>query len=232
MHYHHRNYPDINELQPSEIETIWFPNFVFENTKQKLSSLIDDKASLSVLKVGEGVLNGNQDTENKLIFKGKENPFQYKRFYSLVFECEFSLHWYPFDTQDCYLDIKHSKDSLLQFIIKEFKYEGPHDLTEYNVKKIHMIIMDDGKLRVEVHVQRRLMSLILTAFLPTIILNIMGHMSNYFKEFFFEGIMSLNVTVMLALTTIFLRYFNIKFLSTSKKSFLSVSAQIFPLLLI
>ena len=89
-----------------------------------MGSLIDDKASLSVLKVGEGVLNGNQDTENKLIFKGKENPFQYKRFYSLVFECEFSLHWYPFDTQDCYLDIKHSKDSLLQFIIKEFKYEG------------------------------------------------------------------------------------------------------------
>ena len=69
-----------------------------------------------------------------------------------------------------------------------------------------MFMMVDGKLRVEVHVQRRLMSLILTAFLPTIILNIMGHMSNYFKEDFFEGIMSLNVTVMLALTTIFLRY--------------------------
>ena len=203
-----RDPPDINGLKPTEIETIWFPNFVFENTNQKLNSLVDDKASLSVLKVGEGVLNGNQDTENKLIFKGKENPFQYKRFYSLVFECEFSLHWYPFDTQDCFLDIQPSKDlnKLIQFVNKDFKYEGPNDLTEYNVKKISMSMLDDGKLRVEVHVQRRLMSLILTAFLPTIILNIMGHMSNYFKEDFFEGIMSLNVTVMLALTTIFLRY--------------------------
>ena len=208
MHYHHRNYPDINELQPSEIETIWFPNFVFENTKQKLSSLVDDKASLSVVKAGEGKLNGNQATENKLIFKGNENPIQYERFYSLVFECVFSLHWYPFDTQICYLDIQPSKDSkkILQFITNEFKYEGPRDLMEYNVKKIAMLMMDDGTLRVEIHVQRRLMSLILTAFLPTIILNIMGHMSNYFKEDFFEGIMSLNVTVMLALTTIFLRY--------------------------
>ena len=202
-----RDPPDINGLKPTEIETIWFPHFVFENTNQKLNSLVDDKASLSVLKVGEGKLNGNQNTENKLIFNGKENPVQYERFYSLVFECDFKLQWYPFDTQVCFLDIQPYKalKKIIQLTNDEFKYEGPLDLTEYNVKKITMFMMDDGKLRVEVHVQRRLMSLILTAFLPTIILNIMGHMSNHFKEFFFEGIMALNVTVMLALTTIFLR---------------------------
>ena len=49
------------------------------------------------------------------------------------------------------------------------------------------------------------MSLILTTFLPTILMNIVGHMANYFKEDFFEGLMSLNVTVMLVLTTLFLR---------------------------
>ena len=53
------------------------------------------------------------------------------------------------------------------------------------------------------------MSLILTTFLPTILMNIIGHMSNYFKEDFFEGLMAMNVTVMLVLTTLFLRkYFN------------------------
>ena len=36
-------------------------------------------------------------------------------------------------------------------------------------------------------------------------MNIVGHMANYFKEDFFEGLMSLNVTVMLVLTTLFLR---------------------------
>ena len=49
------------------------------------------------------------------------------------------------------------------------------------------------------------MSLILTTFLPTILMNIVGHMANYFKEDFFVGLMSLNVTVMLVLTTLFLR---------------------------
>ena len=49
------------------------------------------------------------------------------------------------------------------------------------------------------------MSLILTTFLPTILMNIIGHMSNYYKENFFEGLMAMNVTVMLVLTTLFLR---------------------------
>ena len=101
-----------------------------------------------------------------------------------------------------------------------FEYDGPLDLTEYNVKKTQMMIENETVLRVEVRprlgrlmkfdsfqivIQRRLLSLILTTFIPTIILNVIGHMSNYFKEFFFEGLMGLNVTVMLVLTTMFLR---------------------------
>ena len=49
------------------------------------------------------------------------------------------------------------------------------------------------------------MSLILTTFLPTILMDIIGHMSNYYREEFFEGIMAMNVTVMLVLTALFLK---------------------------
>ena len=52
---------------------------------------------------------------------------------------------------------------------------------------------------------RRLLSLILTTFLPTILMNIIGHMSNYYREDFFPHIIALNVTVLLVLTTLFLR---------------------------
>ena len=57
----------------------------------------------------------------------------------------------------------------------------------------------------QIIIQRRLLSLILTTFLPTILMNIIGHMANYFKEDFFEGLMAMNMTVMLVLTTLFLR---------------------------
>ena len=49
------------------------------------------------------------------------------------------------------------------------------------------------------------MSLIFTTFLPTILMDIIGHMSNYYREKFFEGIMAMNVTVMLVLTTLFFK---------------------------
>ena len=54
-------------------------------------------------------------------------------------------------------------------------------------------------------IQRRLLSLILTTFLPTILMNIIGHMSNYYREDFFPHIIALNVTDLLVLTTLFLR---------------------------
>ena len=88
-------------------------------------------------------------------------------------------------------------------------YEGENCLNEYCVYDITMSIESVKNItiaRVKITIARRVEGLILTAFIPTLILNIIGHMSNYFKECFFEGLMSLNVTVMLALTTMFLRY--------------------------
>ena len=128
----------------------------------------------------------------------------------LLLECEFSLHWYPFDTQNCFLDIRPTSDleDFIQLVVNNFTYVGPMDLTEYSVQNMDMRlekIDNHSNLIVEIFIQRRLPNLILTAFIPTLILNVIGHMSNYFKEFFFEGLMSLNVTVMLVLTTMFLR---------------------------
>ena len=36
-------------------------------------------------------------------------------------------------------------------------------------------------------------------------MNIIGHMANYYREEFFGEVMAMNVTVMLVLTTLFLR---------------------------
>ena len=48
---------------------------------------------------GEGVPNGLESTENKMIFPGASSTLLYSRYYSQILECTFSLQWYPFDTQ-------------------------------------------------------------------------------------------------------------------------------------
>ena len=68
----------------------------------------------------------------------------------------------------------------------------------------------DGRnmVSVDVFLGRRLLSIVMTVFVPSIILNIVGHASNYFKEFFFEAVISVNVTTMLVITTMFINVSN------------------------
>ena len=101
----------MNSIGPEETDQIWFPSFYFDNTRDKVRSLTDSKAVLRVLRQGEGQLSSKQDTENKLIFQGRENFIQYERFYSEELHCDFFLHWYPFDYQTCYIDIKPSSNN-------------------------------------------------------------------------------------------------------------------------
>ena len=101
---------NMNPIRPAETEKIWFPEFYFDNTREKVKNIIDDSAVLRVLRNGSGSLSSSEDTENKLIFRGGENWLQYQRFYSQIFHCDFYLHWYPFDIQTCYLDIKPASD--------------------------------------------------------------------------------------------------------------------------
>ena len=88
---------------------------------------------------------------------------------------------------------------------EEFEYQGPLDLTEYTIRNMNMDVNEDGTLRIVIYIHRRLLSLFLTTFLPTMLLPVMGHVTNYFNDSFFEGKMAVNVTVMLMLTTMFLR---------------------------
>ena len=42
---------------------------------------------------------------------------------------------------------------------------------------------------------RRLLGVFMTVYMPTILMNIIGHSTNYFKHFYFEAAISVNLTV-------------------------------------
>ena len=69
-------------------------------------------------------------------------------------------------------------------------YSGPTELTQYFVRgtKLYMQRTENDLFSVvfEMALGRRLTATFLTAFLPTILLNVIGHATNYFKTFFFE----------------------------------------------
>ena len=198
-----------NNLNNQEMELLWIPKIVFYNTKERLETIVDAKTSMGVKRMGNFTV-----AKNKLVFKGLENPISVSRFYKTNFICDFNMAWYPFDTQKCSMNFVVDKGSgdFVGLLAHDLKYSGPLDLTQYFIKKkvFQSRINHEGVeiLHVDIYLGRRLLSIILTVFAPTIILNIVGHSSNYFKEFFFEAVISLNVTAMLVLTTMFINVSN------------------------
>ena len=74
-----RTESSMNYIRPEETQQIWFPDFYFDNTQKKIKSSIDALSALRVVRNGSGVLSSNQQTENKLIFTGKENFMEFRR---------------------------------------------------------------------------------------------------------------------------------------------------------
>ena len=89
---------------------------------------------------------------------------------------------------------------------------GPTELTQYFIRDTRMFEMvlstNENAITMEVVLGRRLLGNFLTIFFPTILLNVIGHATNFFKAFFFEAVVSVNLTVMLVLTTMFISVSN------------------------
>ena len=151
--------------------------------------------------------------KNLQAFEGAENPIDMTRFYKTSYTCNFDMAWYPFDTQRCSMVfvLEEVSEKKVDLKIGNLEYSGPLDLTQYFIRKRKMYsrkVSGRKMVFVDVFLGRRLLSIIMTVFIPSIILNFVGHASNFFKEFFFEAIISVNVTTMLVITTMFINVSN------------------------
>ena len=101
------------------------------------------------------------------------------------------MAWYPFDIQTCRIEMQLDGvlDNYADLLPGDVEFTGPKELTQYFVKKYQI---NSGKIQgkhaivVSVTLGRRLLGTFLTIFFPTILLNLIGHATNFFKEFFFE----------------------------------------------
>ena len=77
---------------------------------------VDQKAVFHVLKKGDGK--------------------RYEK-YSLENKCHYELHWYPFDTQQCHIEIAPFSDlkKFVELVTEDFIYEGPMELTTFVIKR-------------------------------------------------------------------------------------------------
>ena len=189
----------MNIISLEELNKIWLPVIVFANTERSQRTTNDDESFATISRMSKGVGSDSSISEDIDIYKGSENKISMSRIYNIEFFCDYDMRWYPFDTQTCFMVLKlgGGADKLVSLSPGDLEYLGPEELTQYYVKKYmieEMSLNDINVLRVSITFGRRLLGTILTVYLPTILLNIIGHATNFFKPFFFEAVVTVNLT--------------------------------------
>ena len=199
-----------NTLDQESKSRIWIPELEFYNTENKDSTINDEKAYITIKREGTFTLNRPQELKNTQIYSGKDNPMTISRVYSTDFICTFDMVWYPFDTQECsaIFVLKGNSDNFVKLTANVLKYNGPTDLTQYFVKSSEIFnnITDNVAegIEVRVHLGRRLLSMFMTTYLPTLLICMVSFSTNHFQSYYFEASVTVNLTSLLVLTTLFI----------------------------
>ena len=181
----------LNSLTFDEQLILWTPTIVFWNTEKQLKTTNDENSFASIKKAGEGSIIDRTVDEDIEVYSGEENDITFSRVYSIEFYCEYQMAWYPFDIQTCTMEMVFDGvlDNYADLLSGVLKFSGEKELTQYFVQDYQISqekIQDMTAVVVSVTLGRRLLGTFLTVFFPTILLNVIGFATNFFKEFFFE----------------------------------------------
>ena len=85
------------------------------------------------------------------------------------------------------------------------KMEQPTDMNLFNIIGRSLVESDSKKeLRMTIVMKRKIMSEMMTTYFPSLLLMMITFATTFFKPFFFEAALSVNLTTMLVMTTIFI----------------------------
>ena len=192
----------LNSLSLEEQLALWTPTIVFWNTEKQLKTVNDENSAAIIKRSGKGSIIEREVNEDIEVFSGAENNITMSRVYSIQFFCEYQMQWYPFDQQTCTIQLIMDGvlDNYANLIPGVLDFSGKRELTQYFVREYKIqgekILMKKSVV-ISVTFGRRLLGIFLTIFFPTILLNVIGYATNFFKDFFFEAVITVNLTSML-----------------------------------
>ena len=159
---------------------------------------------------GNGTLTGLETIDETEIFEGNGNSLVMAQTYTHKFQCIYDLKKYPFDTQSC--SIKMAVGPLdwtsVRLIPDQLHMNQTLDMPIFHIVNWHLHQETYGKERMTLNMililKRKLTSELMTTYFPTLLLTAITFATTFFKPFFFEAALSVNLTTMLVMTTIFI----------------------------
>ena len=102
------------------------------------------------------------------------------------------------------LDSSDARDYHL--VARDLKVKQPVDMNLFVIKAIEFVNVTQPKNGTEMRItfRRKIMSEIMTTFFPSLLLMMITFATTFFKPYFFEAALTVNLTTMLVMTTIFI----------------------------
>ena len=82
--------------------------------------------------------------------------------------------------------------------------EESKDLTMFVLQNWTLTTTESGRVRMTIVLKRKIMNEMMTTYLPSVLLMLITYATTFFKPYFFEAALSVNLTTMLVMTTIFM----------------------------
>ena len=89
-----------------EVEKLWIPKIIFDNTEKNDVTAFDKLVKITIAREGSHVSADETVVDETNVFKGSENGINFERVYTNTFKCVYQLHLYPFDTQECTINLE------------------------------------------------------------------------------------------------------------------------------
>ena len=198
---------NLNRLSEDEANTLWSPRFYFKNIA-KQSNWIEFafRKQHSVIRNPTKPPMKSDITYNNNVnlYKGSEHFQTIKQESTVIWICKYDMAMYPFDTQICTMEF-YTLDNLIELLPGNLTYEGPEALTQYSVYNYKMCsaeIQGQNGVKVIIILGRPLVGNIMTVFIPTLIMILIGHMSKVYEENYIDMVVQVNLTCLLVLATL------------------------------
>ena len=153
--------------------------------------------------------SGPEEVDEREIFKGSENRLIMRQTYTHEFQCVYKLDNYPFDKQTCSIDMTTSDldSSTLRLFPKKLWMEQSVDMTLFQMEHWSLVfknenVQEEG-VSMTIVLRRKILSEMMGTYLPSILLMMITFATTFFKPYFFEAALTVNLTNMLVMTTIF-----------------------------
>ena len=107
-------------------DQIWLPPLYFANAKGDDWEVLSGYNQMVIIPHGQPLINKRSELDEANIFKGEENDLELGSWSAQTYQCDFELWRYPFDVQDCSVDVKIPNE-LWNFTVlnpMEFIYTG------------------------------------------------------------------------------------------------------------